>query len=138
MAFTEYLFDPDKIKTQVENRTQSLRENKGFSDLLGFGLKVIGDRLAKDRRRYIDYGPYWFALKDILNANGCNFGDQSDPIISKVYRGESDVETLVMADEFRTEYLATTILYTNRFMLDGKTGDFWVLFDSDMEDPAAK
>ena len=138
MAFTEYKFDPEKIKAQVESRTQSLRENKGFSDLLGFGLKVISDRLAKDGRRYIDYGPYWWALKDLLNANGYSFGDQSDPIISKVYRGESDVETLVMADEFRTEYLATTILYTNRFMLDGKTGEFWVLFDSDMEDPAAK
>lgn len=138
MAFTEYLFDPEKIKTQVENRTQSLRENKGFSDLLGFGLKVIGDRLAKDRRRYIDYGPYWFALKDILNANGYNFGDQSDPIVKATYHGDTDVETLVMADEFRTEYLATTIVYTNRLMLDGKTGEFWVLFDSDMEDPAAK
>ncbi len=138
MAFTEHKFDPEKIKAQVESRTQSLRANKGFSDLLGFGLKIISERLAKDRRRYIDYGPYWPALKDILNANGYNFGDQSDSIVSKVYRGESDVETLVMADEFRTEYLATTIVYTNRFMLDGKTGEFWVLFDSDMEDPAAK
>ncbi len=138
MAFTEYLFDPEKIKAQVDNRTKSLRENKGFSDLLGFGLKVINDRLAKDRRRYIDYGPYWWALKDILNASGYNFGDQSDPIVKAAYHGDSDVETLVMADEFRTEYLATTIVYTNHFMLDGKTGEFWVLFDSDMEDPAAK
>lgn len=138
MAFTEYLFDPEKIKAQVESRTQSLRANKGFSDLLGFGLKVINDRLSNDRKRYRDYGPYWPALKEILNANGYNFGDQSDPIVKAVYHGDSDVETLVMADEFRTEYLATTIVYTNRFMLDGKTGEFWVLFDSDMEDPAAK
>lgn len=138
MAFTEYKFDPELIKEQVESRKQSLRENTGFSDLIGFGLKVIGDRLAKDRRRYRDYGPYWFALKEIMNANGYNLGDQSDPIIRSAYRGDSDVETLVMADEFRTEYLATTIVYTNRFMLDGKTGEFWVLFDSDMEDPAAK
>ena len=138
MAFTEYLFDPEEIKAQVESRTQSLRENKGFSDLLGFGLKVINDRLAKDRRRYRDYGPYWFALKEIMNARGYNFGDQSDPIVKAAYHRDSDVETLVMADEFRTECLATTTVYTNRFMLDGKTGEFWVLFDSDMEDPAAK
>ncbi len=138
MAFTEYKFDPEKIKAQVESRTQSLRTNKGFSDLLGFGLGVISERLAKDRRRYMDYGPYWFALKDILNANGYNFGDQSDPIVKAAYHGDSDVETLVMADEFRTEYLATTIVYTNRFMLDGKTGEFWVLFDSDMESQSAK
>lgn len=136
--FTEYKFDHEKIKELVDSRTQNLRANKGFSDLLGFGVKVIADRLAKDRRRYIDYGPYWWALKDILRANGYNFGDQSDPIIRATYRGNSDVETLVMADEFRTEYLATTIVYTNRFMLDGKTGDFWLLFDQDMEDPAAK
>ena len=138
MAFTEYKFDPEKIKAQVESRTQSLRTNKGFSDLLGFGLGVISERLAKDRRRYMDYGPYWFALKDILNANGYNFGDQSDPIVKAAYHGDSDVETLVMADEFRTEYLATNIVYTNRFMLDGKTGEFWVLFDSDMESQSAK
>lgn len=138
MAFTEYLFDPEKIKAQVESRTKSLRENKGFSDLLGFGLKVINDRLAKDRRRYRDYGPYWFALKEIMNASGYNLGDQSDPIVKAAYHGDSDVETLVMADEFRTEYLATTIVYTNQFMLDGKNGESWVLFDSDMEDPAAK
>ena len=138
MAFTEYKFDPEKIKAQVESRTQSLRTNKGFSDLLGFGLGVISERLAKDRRRYMDYGPYWFALKDILNANGYNFGDQSDPIVKAAYHGDSDVETLVMADEFRTEYLATTIVYTNRFILDGKTGEFWVLFDSDMESQSAK
>ncbi|MBL0011074.1 MAG: hypothetical protein IPP22_08865, partial [Nitrosomonas sp.] len=111
MAFTEYKFDPDKIKGQVETRTRNLRENKGFSDLLGFGLKVISDRLAKDRRRYRDYGPYWFALKDILNTSGYSFGDQSDPIVKAVYHGDSDVETLVMADEFRTEYLRTNIVY---------------------------
>lgn len=138
MAFTEYKFDPELIKEQVESRKQSLRENTGFSDLIGFGLKVINDRLSNDCKRYRDYGPYWPALKEILNANGYNFGDQSDPIVKAVYHGDSDVETLVMADEFRTEYLATTIVYTNRFMLDGKTGEFWVLFDSDMEDPAAK
>ena len=138
MAFTEYKFDPEKIKEQVESRTRNLRENKGFSDLLGFGLKVISDRLAKDRRRYRDYGPYWFALKDILNASGYSFGDQSDPIVKAAYHGDSGVETLVMADEFRTEYLRTNIVYNNQFMLDGKTGEFWVLFDSDMEDPAAK
>lgn len=138
MVFTEYLFDTEKIKALIEIRKQILRENNGFSDLLGFGLKVINDRLNKDRKRYLDYGPYWWALKDLLNANGYSFGDQSDPLVKAVYHGDSDVETLVMADEFRTEYLTTTILYTNRFMLDGTTGEFWVLFDFDMEDPAAK
>ena len=68
-----------------------------------------------------------------MNSAGYNLGDQADPLIAKDYRGESDVETLIAADEFRTEYLRTQMIYTNKFMLDGESGEFWTLYDQDME-----
>lgn len=49
--------------------------------------------------------------------------------------GETDEETLIMADEFRTMYLKSNIVYANQFMLDAGSG-FWTLYDSDMETPA--
>lgn len=133
MAFTEYFFDKELIKKRVEERASNLRTNLGITSLLEFGLGVIADRLKKDKARYRDYGPYWWALKDIMNRSGHDLGSQSDPMVAQVYRGDSDVETLIMADEFRELNLASSIVYNNSFMLDGESGEFWKLYDSDME-----
>lgn len=136
MAFTEYKFDKEMLKALVAERSANLRANRGFSNLLAFGLGVVAERLSKDARRYRDYGPYWPALKEVMNANGYNLGSQSDPLISRAYQGETDEETLIMADEFRTMYLKSNIVYANQFMLDAGSGEFWTLYDSDMETPA--
>lgn len=138
MKFTEYLFDKDVISDIIHERKKSLVSNRGFSNLLAFGLGVIAERLSKDRLRYRDYGPYWWALKEVMNANGYSLGDQSDPLIKKAYHGESDIETMIMADEFRTEYLKSQMIHSNQFMLDSESGEFWTLFDSDMEVPTKK
>lgn len=135
MALTEHKFDPRQISALVAQRAANLKANRGFSDLLGFGLGVIAGRLAKDRRRYRDYGPYWPALKQVLMERGHDFGLNGDPLIAAEYRGNTPVETMIMADEFRTEYLATQFLYNNQFVLDPETGEFWTLWDQDMEQP---
>lgn len=137
MAFTEYKFDKEMLKALVAERSANLRANRGFSNLLAFGLGVVAERLSKDARRYRDYGPYWPALKEVMNANGYNLGSQSDPLVKKAYRGETDVETLIMADEFRTAYLKQNMIYTNQFLLDAASPDFWTLYDADMEFPAS-
>lgn len=137
MAYTEYKFDKDAIKALVSERAAALRANRGFSNLLAFGLGVVAERLGKDPRRYRDYGPYWWALKDAMIAGGYNLGSQTDPLVKKAYRGDSEVETLIMADEFRTAYLKANMIYTNQFLLDAASPDFWVLYDADMELPAA-
>ena len=137
MAYNEYKFDKEIIKTLVEERAAALRANRGFSNLLAFGLGVVAERLGKDPRRYRDYGPYWWALKDALKAGGYQLGDQTDPLVKRAYRGESDVETLIMADEFRSADPTSNMIYTNQFLLDASSPDFWVLHDADMEFPAS-
>ena len=135
MAFTEYKFDKEMLKALVAERAANLRANRGFSNLLRFGLGVVADRLRVDPLRYRDYGPWWPALKQIMNAAGYTLGSQTDPLIAKEYKGDTDAETLIAADEFRTEYLRTQMIYANKFMLDGESGEFWTLYDSDMEHP---
>jgi len=137
MAYTEYKFDQDTIEALVEQRAAALRANRGFSNLLAFGLGVVAERLGKDRRRYRDYGPWWPALKEVMNRNGYTLGSQTDPLIAKTYRFDDDVATLIAADEFRTAYLKTNVIYANQFLLDAASPDFWTLFDTDMEFPAA-
>ena len=133
MAYTEYKFDKEAIKSLVAERAAALRANRGFSNLLAFGLGVVADRLNKDPRRYRDYGPWWPALKVVMNRNGYSLGDQSDPLIVRAYSFDEDVETLIAADEFRTHYLKTHFIYSNQFVLDGASERFWVLYDVDME-----
>lgn len=129
--FTEYKFDSKKIGGLVAQKQAALKVNKGLSDLLGYGLGVVSRRLAKDPGRYLDYGPYWWALKDLLTRSGYNYGNESDPLLVQAYRGMSDVQTLVMADQFRTEFLEENQVGTCRFRLSIE-GDEYILFDADM------
>jgi len=133
MAFTEYLPDYENITALVAEKSASLKASRGLSDLLGFGLGIVRTRLAKDPRRYRDYGPYWWALKSLLNDKILDYGKQSDPMTATIYKGRTPVETLVLADEFRNAYIAKYFIYTNQLVLDGETGEFWTLFDSEME-----
>lgn len=134
MAFTEHLFDKEEIAALAQQRANSLKENRGFSDFPGFALGVIERRLSKDPLRYRDYGPYWWAIKALLIDSDRALGERDDPIVRETYQGASAAETIVMADEFRTLYLATQAVGTNQFVLDGDTGAIYTLEDSDMEE----
>ena len=129
--FTEYKFDSKKIGGLVAQKQAALKANKGLSDLLGFGLGVVSRRLAKDPGRYLDYGPYWWALKDVLTRAGYDYGNEGDPVLVQAYRGTSDMQTMVMADQFRTEFLEENQVGTCKFRLDAEGGEY-ILFDADM------
>lgn len=133
MAFTEHQFDPAAIAALADERAAALKVNRGLSNFLGFGLGVVMQRLAQDRRRYLDFGPYWWPLKDVLRDNGYDLGRSGDPLVAQAYKQATPEQTMVAADEFRTWNLATNFKYTGRYMLDAETAEWWVLFDSDME-----
>ncbi|MDW0357812.1 hypothetical protein Q8G38_00620 [Halomonas venusta] len=134
MAFTEHLFNSDDIAALAQQRASALKENRGYSDFPGFALGVIERRLVKDPLRYRDYGPYWWAVKALLIDSDRALGERDDPMVRETYQGASAAETIVMADEFRTLYLATQAVGTNQFILDGDTGAIYTLEDSDMEE----
>jgi hypothetical protein len=130
-SFTELKFDPAKIDALMAEKRAALKANRGLSDLLGFGLGVVSRRLAKDPLRYLDYGPWWYSLKSVLNANGYNYGEDFDSVVAAEYRGRTDVETLVLADQFRAEWLASAQVGTTNFRLTEEGPDY-ILHDTDM------
>ena len=129
---TEYKYPAAEIEAAVIEKKQNLKASRGLSDLLGFCLKIVNDRLSKDKRRYRDYGVYWWALKEALAKAGYRFGDNTDSLIKAEYIGKNNTETLMMAERFRDEYLAENLKYTNQFMVN-ESGEFYTLFDGDME-----
>lgn len=136
MAFTESLFDKAYIDGVAATAAASLKANRGFSDFEAFAAGVIQRRLDKDPARYLDYGMYWPALKEVLRKHGHDFGAPVYPLLSEVYRGDTDLQTIVMADEFRKDYLATQFVGTRVFLLNRDTGEEVTMIDDDMEEKA--
>lgn len=130
---TAYRYDSEALTAQTKAKREALRANRGLSDLLGFGLSVVDQRLRADPARYLDYGPYWWALKDALRRRGYAYGDDTDVALAGEYRGADDTETLVAADIFREELLATSIIGQRDFLLDPEAAEWWTLWDDDME-----
>lgn len=134
MSYTEYKFDPEWVAAEVTQKRASIKANMGEgADLLKNGLRVIASRLEKDPMRYRDYGPYWWSIKALLRVSRVLLGSNDDALIRDAYRGKTPVETLVMAEAFRDEYLKTNLKYTNQFILDSASGEIVEIIDGDME-----
>lgn len=133
MSYTEYKKSKEWVKDEVNAKLASIRNNLGDSNLVTYGAKVINDRLKKDPMRYRDYGAYWWAVKRLLNMRGYKYGDIDNPIMREFYSGDAPIESLVMAENFRDEYLKSNIIYTNEFMLNNESSDTTVIIDDDME-----
>ena len=133
MAYTEYLFDVPKIRKELTKKKASLKRNTGRTDFVAHAVEVIAERLARNPQRYLDYGPYWPALKSILLANRAIHGSEIEPEIASVYRGDSDEMTVMMAEVFRDFNLAHYLLYTRSWQLDGDSAEEWILEDRDIE-----
>ena len=130
--FTKY-----KVGTEeVANRLSELQAGFAASGKPGTfeanALRVIGTRMHQHPERYVEFGPYWWAVKKALNAAGHDFGQAGDPLVAAEYRGASTVETLVAAEAFKDFYRATFIVGNSLFGLDDE-GDDYELADADMQ-----
>lgn len=130
---TEYKFSKDAIAARISELNEELKQSGAGGDLLTVGLDVIAQRVTNDPRSYLDYGPYWWALKKLLIAKGKAAGEFVDDFIAKEYKGETDLETLVAADMFRDLCLGMYFRYTNEFLLDPDSAKNWILNDPDYE-----
>jgi hypothetical protein len=122
--------DPAFLTERTGQMVSNLRSNRGLSDLSGYACGVVSRRLALAPRRYLDYGPYWWSVKRVLNADGRQMGDYTDPSVESAYRGATDAETMVAAELFRDEYLRTRPLGSADHELT--QGETYTLFDPDM------
>jgi len=136
--YTEYKIKPEAVEAKLIEIEASVKERFGDSDILPVMLDSIMKRFAaKGIKRYTDYGPYWWALKDVLKKHGHELGDSTDEDLAYWYRGDSDVETIVMADMFRDYCLETYPIGKRDFLLDvNKPSDINNILDDDIEEMA--
>lgn len=131
--FTNYL--PDTI--DAKSRIQALRQGfmasakHGSSSFEDNAVRVISRRLQHKPALYIEFGPYWWALKQVLNDSGQDLGEHGAPLVASVYKGSSLIETLVMAEAFKDLYRARWFVGTQTFELS--EGELYELTDPDMQ-----
>lgn len=133
MRFTEYKFDLAAVAAEVQAKRAALKANKGLSDFAGFAAGVIRRRLQARPQQYREFGPYWWALKKVLNDSGAGLGEHCDVLVASEYTGRTAEETMVMAEAFKDIYRARFIVGNNLFTLEPEGVEFYQLFDPDME-----
>lgn len=131
--FDNFKFDPAEAASATAAVIAGMA-GRGVQDApLSVFLEVIARRLKQDPHSYTDYGPYWWAVKALLNANGYSYGQQDDPLVRAEYTHDDPNVVCWMANEFRDYVRQDAMLpkYHSQFELVG--GDVWLLVDEDME-----
>ena len=85
---------------------------------------------------YLEFGPYWWAVKRILNANGYELGANDDKFMADrftVNHPNGQALTLVAAWRAADEIRATFFKGSRDIPLDDDGNESYSLFDSDME-----
>jgi hypothetical protein len=57
MPFTEYKFDPEKIRARVQEAAANCKRNTGTDDFEGFVVRLFRQRLHENLLSYREYGP---------------------------------------------------------------------------------
>lgn len=112
----------------------TLKDQTGREDFVAHACEVIKDRLLEKNDEYLSYGPYWWALKKILLANGFKaLGNTMDEPMSKEYCGESDEAAIMAAECFREDYFTNYFEENKFFDLDPEAKSQYFLADSDCQ-----
>lgn len=132
--FTEYKFSPAQISEAAAATAKALAASQPSVNPAQFAATTIAGRLRSKPASYLQYGPYWWAVKQALRALGEDFGATDDADLRGEYGGGFPVYgALVAGEQFRDYYGRTFLAGSDRFDLDTEGEQSYVLFDSDME-----
>ena len=132
--FTEYKFSPLQIGDAALSAACALASAQPGVSPARFAASTIADRLRASPASFLQYGPYWWAVKRALRDLGEDFGAADDALIRAEYAGGFwPYDALVAGEQFREFYLATFLAGTSQFWLDTGAEESYVLFDQDME-----
>lgn len=132
--FTQLKLDPARIATWHEGAVAQLAANLPSADFPGHAAMVVATRLRNYPESYLEFGPYWWAVKAALRALGLEFGAADDPVVLAAYGGDlGPAQAIVAGELFKDHYRSTYLVGAAQFWLDDGGEESYVLFDADME-----
>jgi hypothetical protein len=122
------------IDEEASRIDAALNDKSHLTEPAAFASKVIAKRLREHPTAYLEFGPYWWAVKATMRAQGEDFGAADDEQIRMAYGGDLPALSCLAAGELFKEYYRTQWLAGNaQFWLDDGAEESYVLFDADME-----
>lgn len=135
--FHHYQFDHDALARAAETIAATLAETRPLENPAAFAAQVVAGRLRDAPGDYLQYGPYWWSVKQALRGAGHVFGDTDSVVLRAAYgAGLTAHQALVAGEQFRDYYRAQLMAGTATFALgaeDGADTGNYTLFDVDME-----
>lgn len=119
-----------QIKSLVDEATSKVGREVFFEN----NLRGIKTMLDSNPSLYHHYGPYWWAVKDLLVANGVLDGQEDEPITRKHFKFDDPIYTLCAAWAYHQHQIESMVINTNLhyFDLDGEPYEY-ALEDLEME-----
>lgn len=75
MGYNRYIYSDATLKAKAANNKAGLLKNKKRSDIVAYGTELVLSQIKYEPKSYLEYGPYWWAMKKVINARGGNLGD---------------------------------------------------------------
>jgi len=124
-----YRADTESLNIALKNAQDELKTK----NILPIFCEKIIKRINSKPLNYLTFGPYWWAIKKILNDNGIFLGQETNQIYVNLYTLSTPEITLLAAWNFADINRENFIYGTREFMLDDDNNTFISLFDADME-----
>jgi len=130
--YTQFKFDRAEIAAAAQAMRDTLAVSLPGTDAGQFAAATMAERLVRAPARYLEYGPYWWSVKQALAELGTDFGPERDRVEGY---GEDlpPYEALVAGERFKDFYRLHFLAGTSKFILDADGQEPFILFDSDME-----
>lgn len=132
--FNQLKIPAEAIASEAARIGAALSSMSKLTDPPQYAARVIAQRLRSHPDAYLEFGPYWWAVKATLRAQGEDFGAADDAGIRAAYGGELPaLECLAAGEMFKEHYRRTWLAGNAQFWLDDGAEESYVLFDADME-----
>lgn len=132
--FTEYKISAADVSARSIEIARTLAQSAPGRNPAQFAAETVAARLKARPGLYLEFGPYWWAVKRALASLGYDLGREDDPLVRGEYgAGLHDFAALVVGEMFKDQYRATWFAGNAQFWLDADARESYVLFDMDMQ-----
>lgn len=131
MADFYYIVDPEIAQQAAQDLANRLKTNTGREDFVAYASSVIAERLLQSPEKYLEFGVYWWNLKQVLQRQGHYFGNNTHDELLNIYHHDTDAAIIAVAEDFKNQYRATFFRGNRDFDLNEDRR--YSLFDEDME-----
>ena len=131
--FTMLKLDPKQIAQWHAGAVSTLGQSLPGAQFDSHAAMVVATRLRNYPECYLEFGPYWWAVKAALASLGPDFGPAQDDLVRSEYGGGlSAGEAIVAGELFKDHYRVTYLAGACTFTLH-EDGGTYLLYDADME-----